>query len=138
MSSTPYARSGSGADLASLDPQAAVLTAPWTAVAPHGPGAGADQVRRPRLDLWLSPLAPEDLQASPPSRLLREWHELFAAVPGALPFQTPEWCLAWWGRFKVGHGLRRDSLHLLQWREQGRLVGLLPLVRSGFGPFGRP
>lgn len=65
-----------------------------------------------------------------------EWLGLLALVPSALPFQTPEWCLAWWDTFAVQTRWRRDHLMLLVWRDQGRLVGLLPLVRSvsGWGP----
>lgn len=65
-----------------------------------------------------------------------DWLALLAQVPSALPFQTPEWCLAWWDTFAVQTRWRRDHLTLFVWRDRGRLVGVLPLVRSvsGWGP----
>lgn len=65
-----------------------------------------------------------------------EWLDLLAQIPTALPFQTPAWCWAWWETFAVQSRFRRDHLSLMLLREQGRLVGLWPLVRSvsGWGP----
>jgi CelD/BcsL family acetyltransferase involved in cellulose biosynthesis len=66
-----------------------------------------------------------------------EWLDLLAQVPSALPFQTPEWCWAWWDTFAVQTRYRHDHLALMLLRHQGRLVGVWPLVRSvfGWGPF---
>lgn len=62
-----------------------------------------------------------------------EWLSLLVQVPTALPFQTPEWCWAWWETFSVQTRIRHDHLVLMLLRDQGRLVGVWPLVRSVFG-----
>lgn len=49
-----------------------------------------------------------------------EWWELWRRCPGATPFQTPDWLLAWW-RF-LGHG----ELWAVLLREHGRLAGVGP------------
>jgi CelD/BcsL family acetyltransferase involved in cellulose biosynthesis len=53
--------------------------------------------------------------------LASEWRALWAACPDATPFQHPAWLLPWWRH--VGEG----GLWTLAVRENGRLVGLLPL-----------
>ena len=59
-------------------------------------------------------------------RLRPQWAALWAAVPDATPFQSPEWLLPWWRH--VGEG---DLLTLAVRRRGGvaggPLVGLLPL-----------
>ncbi|MBV9784678.1 MAG: GNAT family N-acetyltransferase [Acidisphaera sp.] len=50
-----------------------------------------------------------------------EWDTLWRRVPGATPFQSPAWLLAWWSAF--GTGLPRVALL----RREGRLAGVLPL-----------
>jgi len=57
--------------------------------------------------------------------LVPDWAALWAATPGALPFQSPAWLMAWWRAFRPGRpwvlALRRD----------GRLAGVLPLYEHG-------
>lgn len=53
-----------------------------------------------------------------------EWQALWlrASAPGATPFQSPAWLLAWWRAFGTGRP-RAATLR----DEDGRLLGLLPL-----------
>lgn len=50
-----------------------------------------------------------------------EWGALWARCPGATPFQSPHWLLAWWRQF--GTGMPRVAVE----RRDGALVGLLPM-----------
>ena len=65
--------------------------------------------------------------------LVPEWESLLASVPGALPFQTPAWCFAWFKAFGVRTLWRCDTLHLIAFFSQNRLVGLAPVVRTRLG-----
>lgn len=56
-------------------------------------------------------------------RLVPEWQALWQRVSEATPFQSPEWLLSWWGFFGNGEPL------VLIARENGRLIGVLPLYR---------
>jgi CelD/BcsL family acetyltransferase involved in cellulose biosynthesis len=56
-------------------------------------------------------------------RLVPEWRFLWQRVPGATPFQSPEWLLSWWGCF--GNG----APFVLTAREDGQLIAVLPLYR---------
>jgi CelD/BcsL family acetyltransferase involved in cellulose biosynthesis len=60
-----------------------------------------------------------------------EWRELEASAGGALLFQSYDWCRAVWDHH-TRNGQRFEPM-VVTLREQGRLVGLLPLqrVRSG-------
>jgi CelD/BcsL family acetyltransferase involved in cellulose biosynthesis len=60
-------------------------------------------------------------------RLADDWRALHAQS-GATPFQSWEWARAWWSH------RRRGRLLLLCARDQGALVGLLPLVVAPYGP----
>src|SRR6187551_2981103 len=53
--------------------------------------------------------------------LTPQWAELWRRAPGASPFQSPAWLLAWWRHFGTG------ALRILAARHDGSLVGLLPL-----------
>ncbi len=53
--------------------------------------------------------------------LAAEWQALWRRVPGATPFQAPEWLLPWWEEF--GTGAPRVALL----RDARGLLGLLPL-----------
>jgi CelD/BcsL family acetyltransferase involved in cellulose biosynthesis len=53
--------------------------------------------------------------------ILPEWWSLYDRCPGATPFHSPEWLLAWWRHFGFG---RLWTLALL---ESNRLVALLAL-----------
>ncbi len=53
--------------------------------------------------------------------LLPEWNDLWRRVPGATPFQSPAWLLAWWRHFATG------APKILTSRSTGTLVGALPL-----------
>ena len=61
-------------------------------------------------------------------RLADEWGALFDAAPAATPFQSWEWARAWWSH------RRRGRLLILTARQDGELVGLLPLVLASYGP----
>src|SRR3954454_24861566 len=52
---------------------------------------------------------------------LREWTALWRRVPGATPFQSPAWLVAWWKHF--GSGAPR----VLTARAGEGLVGVLPI-----------
>lgn len=62
-----------------------------------------------------------------------EWETLLASVPDALPFQTPAWCFAWFKAFGVRALWRHDTLQLIAFFSQNRLVGLAPVVRTRLG-----
>src|SRR4051812_32997899 len=53
--------------------------------------------------------------------LAPEWFDLWRRCPDAVPFQTPEWLLAWWQHFGGG------ELSVLTMRAGQRLVALAPL-----------
>lgn len=53
-------------------------------------------------------------------RLYPEWRELWARVPSATPFQSPDWLLPWWRHLGCG------NLFVLTLRRGGRLVGIAP------------
>jgi CelD/BcsL family acetyltransferase involved in cellulose biosynthesis len=50
-----------------------------------------------------------------------EWEELCRRCPAATPFQSPAWLLPWWRVFGT------TEPRVMTVRQQGRLVGLLPL-----------
>jgi len=68
---------------------------------------------------------PEALAALEP-----EWWALWKRVPGALPFASPAWLIAWWRHFAPG------ELFTLAVHREGRLVGLAPGYLED-GPLGR-
>ncbi|MBO9360685.1 MAG: GNAT family N-acetyltransferase [Thermoflexus sp.] len=51
------------------------------------------------------------------------WQDLLARAPGVSPFMRPTWLRTWWEHFGEG------ELHLVTFKEEGRLVGLIPLRR---------
>ncbi|MBV1798402.1 GNAT family N-acetyltransferase [Siccirubricoccus sp. G192] len=53
-------------------------------------------------------------------QLRPDWARLWAIVPSATPFQSPDWLIPWWRH--IGEG----ELLTLAIRESGELVGLLP------------
>lgn len=53
--------------------------------------------------------------------LVPEWTALWDRSPGATPFASPAWLLAWWRHFGSG------APQILTARRRGALVGLLPL-----------
>ena len=57
-----------------------------------------------------------------------EWRELLASRPAghATIFQSPTWLRTWWDGFGEGR-----ELMLLSVRDEGRLVGVVPLMREG-------
>jgi CelD/BcsL family acetyltransferase involved in cellulose biosynthesis len=69
------------------------------------------------------------LHEGPPDALLGEWGALYARQPEATPFMSPGWASAWWPHYAQG-----AQPLLVCVREQGRLVGLAPLVIRRKGP----
>lgn len=61
-----------------------------------------------------------------------DWDTLLQRLPGALPFQTPAWSLAWIGCFGVRRLLRQDEPLLLRVTQGQRLVALAPMVRTRY------
>lgn len=58
--------------------------------------------------------------------LATEWWDLWQRCPGAMPFHSPGWALAWWRQFGAG------GLWAITLRESGgRLVGVAPLYLHG-------
>jgi CelD/BcsL family acetyltransferase involved in cellulose biosynthesis len=49
------------------------------------------------------------------------WQDLWRRAPGATPFQSPVWLIPWWR--EIGGG----DLRVLVVRQDGRMVGLLPM-----------
>ena len=66
-------------------------------------------------------VAPEPFEALAP-----EWEGLAHRLQRPIPFSFPEWHHAWWGHF----GAERSALYLAA-REDGRLLGVLPLMYDG-------
>lgn len=54
-----------------------------------------------------------------------DWAALWSQVPGATPFEHPDWLLPWWRQF--GTGRPRVAVS----RSGGRLVGVLPMHALG-------
>ncbi len=60
------------------------------------------------------------------ARLEPEWRELLARCPAAPVFLSPVWLKTWWQEFGAD-----KELVLLSVRDDGELVGVAPLMRSG-------
>lgn len=60
------------------------------------------------------------------SSLEREWGELLQACSDSHVFFTPQWQKAWWQEFGGG-----KELLLLSVRQNGELIGIAPMMRSG-------
>ncbi len=56
-------------------------------------------------------------------QLWKDWETLLSECPGQRVFQTPTWHHLWWQEMANG-----AELHLTSFREDGRLVGLAPLM----------
>ncbi len=54
-----------------------------------------------------------------------EWWALWAADPGATPFNSPDWLIPWWAVFG------QEPLLVVEARQDGRLAGLLPVYPCG-------
>ncbi len=63
-------------------------------------------------------------------RLIEEWGELAENCPTATVFQTPQWLATVVGGFWAK--IANRSLCLLTARDQGKLVGLLPLMSTNW------
>ncbi len=72
------------------------------------------------------------------SALSPEWLELVERAECSVPYQLPEWLIAWWEWFRQDTPLIRDSLRVQAVRtDSGKLVGVVPLMlteRPRFGP----
>ena len=64
--------------------------------------------------------------------LEEEWEELYQDSPLATPFQSWAWLYTWWEYYGEGYELR-----LITIRDNGLLVGLMPLMLQRLGSFGR-
>jgi CelD/BcsL family acetyltransferase involved in cellulose biosynthesis len=53
--------------------------------------------------------------------LVPEWNALWHRMPTATPFQSPLWLMPWWHQFGTG------APHIVTARNDGRLIGVLPL-----------
>ena len=71
-----------------------------------------------------------DVHRGPPEPLLGEWERLFDADDEATPFSSPGWARAWWR-----HWAGDIDPFIVTVRQDGRLVGLAPLVLGRRGPF---
>jgi CelD/BcsL family acetyltransferase involved in cellulose biosynthesis len=71
-----------------------------------------------------------DVHRGPPEPLLGEWERLFDADDEATPFSSPGWARAWWR-----HWAGDIDPFIVTARQDGRLVGLAPLVLGRRGPF---
>jgi CelD/BcsL family acetyltransferase involved in cellulose biosynthesis len=65
--------------------------------------------------------------------LAEAWGDLHRRAPNALPFQSYDWNRSWWTHFSQQSFFRKDERFILTFRLEGRLVGVLPMVRSRFG-----
>lgn len=52
------------------------------------------------------------------------WHEFWSRAPAATPFHAPAWLIPWWREIGAG------ELRVLVARQDGRMVGLLPMYRQ--------
>ncbi|MEJ3659175.1 GNAT family N-acetyltransferase [Actinomycetes bacterium KLBMP 9759] len=57
--------------------------------------------------------------------LAAEWDELADRTAGTTPFHRPGWFTAWWDAFGAG------VPEIIEARRDGRLVGILPMARTG-------
>jgi CelD/BcsL family acetyltransferase involved in cellulose biosynthesis len=74
----------------------------------------------------LQNLALEDIRSPDAAKALyAEWSALWDRCPGATPFQTPEWQLAWWNVFG---GDKKLWVLSIRERRANRLVALLPAM----------
>lgn len=61
--------------------------------------------------------------------LATEWARLQSRCDGSSVFMRWEWHYTWWQVYAGEH----DHLHIITWRRDGELVGLLPLYRQACG-----
>jgi len=71
-----------------------------------------------------------EVHRGPLDALLPEWHELYRRDPDATPFSSAGWARAWWPHWSAD-----SRAWIVTVRENGRLVGLAPLVAAKRGPF---
>ena len=64
--------------------------------------------------------------------LEEEWEDLYRDAPLATPFQSWAWLYSWWEFYGEGYELR-----LITVREEGLLVGVVPLMLKRWWGFGR-
>jgi CelD/BcsL family acetyltransferase involved in cellulose biosynthesis len=69
-------------------------------------------------------------QLSPQDRLAEEWSDLADGCARATVFQTPEWLATWWSA--IGSRTGGRSLYIVTIRDGGKLVGLAPLMLTGW------
>lgn len=59
-------------------------------------------------------------------QLQGDWSDLMPHASAATVFMQWEWHFTWWQVF----ARKNDSLHIMTWRKNGRLVGVLPLYKQ--------
>ncbi len=59
-------------------------------------------------------------------KLEGDWRDLMSHASAATVFMQWEWHFTWWQVF----ARKNDSLHIMAWRQDGRLVGVLPLYKQ--------
>ena len=70
-----------------------------------------------------------ELSAEPDDFQVR-WSKLASTCPSATVFQTPEWLVSWW--HELGRFTQFRSLYILAVYDGDELVGVAPLVKSGW------
>lgn len=66
-----------------------------------------------------------------------EWEALARATPPQLPYRLPTWSRLWWKHYRANHPMVKDHLRLFTVREDGRLIGVAPMMlteRPSVGP----
>jgi len=53
-----------------------------------------------------------------------QWWSIAQTITGLTPFQIPEWLITWWSHFGTG-----GRLHVLVFREENTMVGIIPCFR---------
>jgi CelD/BcsL family acetyltransferase involved in cellulose biosynthesis len=85
-----------------------------------------------------NPLIADSFESLEAEKILDEWDRLAAAMPTQMPFQTLQWNRTWWLTFRRRGTFVNDKLHLICVKQDGRLLGIIPLFRTTIGLAGIP
>jgi CelD/BcsL family acetyltransferase involved in cellulose biosynthesis len=66
--------------------------------------------------------------------LEREWNELYAESPKAVPPLSWDWVSGWWRHYGEAYGCKGAGLRVICIRRGARLIGVLPLYLGRLGP----